>query len=373
MNSPFPFVSVKGDVRTRGRQYGEAVPERIARSAAHYRVELEKIGADAARQRTLIGEAAEEIAGFDRDQVATIAAIAEGAGVSVDDVVLINARTEVIAKARQLARQEIIDPAEGECTTAVILPERSATGRLIHAHNWDWTPDARETTVILRETNEAGLTYLTFVEAGGLARYGLNSSGVTLTGNYLSSDRDYSQTGVPLSCIRRAALEQDHLAVAMQVVAATPKSCSSNMILSQKGWAIDFECVPNESFYVMPANGLLTHANHFESPVALGKIREMGLRNAVDTYYRSSRMRSLLEQSGEKIGSEDVKRILADDWATPYSICRPIRETLSGGQTATVASIVMDPEEGTMDVATMPSHGVRYVRYSMDGDPHHLQ
>ncbi|WP_116082160.1 C45 family peptidase [Tropicimonas sp. IMCC34011] len=372
MNKPFPFVSVEGDVRTRGHKYGQAVPERIARSAAHYRSELEKIGADDARQRTLINEAAEEIARFDPDQVAAIEGIAQGAGVSIDDIVLINARTEVIAKARQLARQEIIDPAEGECTTAVILPNRSATGTLIHAHNWDWTPDASETTVILRETTEAGLTYLTFVEAGGLARYGLNSAGVTLTGNYLSSDRDYCQAGVPLSCIRRKALEQEHLAVAMQVVAASPKSCSSNMILTQKGWAIDFECVPDESFPLMPVDDLLTHANHFESPVALGKVREMGLRNAVDTYYRSSRMRSLLEQSGEKISVDDAKRILADDWATPYSICRPVREALSGGQTATVASIVMDPEERTMDVATMPSQGVRYVRYSMDRDPQPL-
>jgi len=34
-------------------------------------------------------------------------------------------------------------------------------------------------------------------EAGGLARSGFNSAGVAITANYLESDRDYRQLGVP--------------------------------------------------------------------------------------------------------------------------------------------------------------------------------
>jgi len=349
-------------------QYGRAVPGRIAHSARHYRGELDKIGTPAATQAALIKEFADQIQQFDPTHTEEMRGIAEGAGCAFDDVALINARTEVIAKARLLARMGNLDPAEGECTAALVMPERSATGTLIHAHNWDWEPDACDSTIVLRATLESGVTFLTLVEAGGLARHGINSAGIGLTGNYLSSDRDYTQSGVPLSSVRRAVLSQQHVAIAMQLIAATPKACSSNMIVSQNGWVIDFECAPDESFTLLPQDGLLTHSNHFMSEVALGKLREAGLKNAVDTYYRAWRVRQLLDACGPRIAVADVRRALADDWATPYSVCRPPRGTLTGGRSATVATIVLDPAGLTMDIAAMPSFGQFFTRYGLEGE-----
>ncbi len=363
--TPFPLISISGAPHARGLQYGQATPERIAHSARHYRAELDRIGTSAADQTRLIEECTAAIASFEPDHIEEMRGIAQGSGVSFDDVVLINARTEVIAKARLQRNIEALDPADGECTAALVSPSRSATGKLIQAHNWDWDPDARDSTIVLRVTLESGLVLMTIVEAGGLARHGVNSAGIGMTGNYLSCDRDYTKTGVPLSSIRRAALSQEHVAIAMKLLAATPKSCSSNMIVTQHGWAIDFECVPDESFPLMPENGILTHSNHFMSEVAQTKVREAGMKNAVDTFYRASRTRELLEACGEKITEDDVKRVLADDWATPYSICRPPRGTLTGGRSATVATFFVDGEAGTMDIAVMPSFGQTFTRYAL--------
>jgi len=366
--APFPLVSISGAPFERGVQYGRAVPERIAHSARHYRGELDKIGTPAATQAALIKEFADQIQKFDPAHTEEMRGIAQGAGCAFDDVALINARTEVIAKARLLAKMGNLDPAEGECTAALVMPGRSATGTLIHAHNWDWEPDACDSTIVLRATLESGVTFLTLVEAGGLARHGFNSAGIGLTGNYLSSDRDYTQSGVPLSSVRRAVLSQQHVAIAMQLIAATPKACSSNMIVSQNGWVIDFECAPDESFTLLPQDGLLTHSNHFMSEVALGKLREAGLKNAVDTYYRAWRVRQLLDACGPRITVADVRRALADDWATPYSVCRPPRGTLTGGRSATVATIVLDTAGLTMDIAAMPSFGQIFTRYGLEGE-----
>ncbi|MBD9474135.1 acyl-CoA--6-aminopenicillanic acid acyltransferase [Achromobacter sp. ACM01] len=366
--APFPLVSISGAPFERGVQYGRAVPERIARSARHYRGELDKIGTSMAAQAALIKEFADQIQKFDPAHTEEMRGIAQGAGCAFDDVALINARTEVIAKARLLAKMGNLDPAEGECTAALVMPGRSATGTLIHAHNWDWEPDACDSTIVLRATLESGITFLTLVEAGGLARHGFNSAGIGLTGNYLSSDRDYTQTGVPLSSVRRAVLCQQHVAIAMQLIAATPKACSSNMIVSQNGWVIDFECAPDESFTLLPQDGLLTHSNHFMSEVALGKLREAGLKNAVDTYYRAWRVRQLLDACGPRITVTDVRRALADDWATPYSVCRPPRGTLTGGRSATVATLVLDTAGLTMDIAAMPSFGQFFTRYGLEGE-----
>lgn len=372
MQTPFPFVSISGAPFERGRQYGMAVPERIAHSAKHYRGELKKIGTSPELQDSLIHEFAAQIEGFRPEHTEEMRGIASGSGSSFEDIVLINARTEVIAKARKLASQAVIDPAEGECTALVVMPERSASASMIHAHNWDWEPDAKDSTIILRVRyeGETPFTLITLVEAGGLARHGFNSAGIALTGNYISCDRDYTQSGVPLSSIRRAALEQQYVALSMQLLAATPKACSSNMIVSQDGWVIDFECAPDESFIVMPENGLLTHSNHFMSPVALSKIRDAGLRNAVDTFYRAWRVRQLSEECGAPISVTDVRRILADTWATPYSVCRPPRGTLTGGRTATVATIIINPEERSMDIAAMPSFGQSFTRYTIDDEPY---
>lgn len=366
--APFPLVSISGKPFDRGVQYGQAVPGRIAHSAQHYRNELTKLGMSDTRQSVLIAEFAAQIEGFDPTHTEEMRGIAEGSGSAFDDVVLINARTEVIAKARLLAKMGNLDPAEGECTAALVMPARSATGNLIHAHNWDWDPDACDSTIVLRVTLENSVTFLTLVEAGGLARHGFNSAGIGLTGNYLSSDRDYTQSGVPLSSVRRAALSQEHVAISMQLIAATPKACSSNMIVSQAGWVMDFECAPDESFPLLPQDGLLTHSNHFMSEVALGKLREAGLKNAVDTYYRAWRVRQLLDVCGPKISVADVRRALADDWATPYSVCRPPRGTLTGGRSATVATLIMDTAACTMDIAVMPSFGQSFTRYGLTGE-----
>src|SRR5205085_7048949 len=139
------------------------------------------------------------------------------------------------------------DESDG-CTGVVALPGATRDGKLIHAQNWDWKAECAETAVVLRIRRDDGPDVLTFVEAGGLARSGMNSVGIAVTANYLESDRDYSQIGVPLALIRRKILDSEHVALAMRSVYATPKSASNNMIVSHKeGVAIDFECAPDET------------------------------------------------------------------------------------------------------------------------------
>ena len=62
---------------------------------------------------------------------------------------------------------------------------------------------------------------MTFTEAGALGRCGFNAVGIAITANYLESDRDYRQVGVPLALIRRKVLESEHVALAMRTVYCT--------------------------------------------------------------------------------------------------------------------------------------------------------
>jgi hypothetical protein len=166
-------------------------------------------------------------------------------------------------------------------------------------------------------------------------------------------------------------LEQRHFAMAVRAVAATPKACSNNMMLSTaEGFGIDFECAPDEVFPIYPTDGLIVHANHWVSPVALAKLKDAGLLG--DSFYRDWRVRKLLGaklQEGGKISPDDLKAAFFDDFAAPFAVCRPVLPNSAGDLSATVAMIIMDTTAGTMDVAPLPAHCRDFTRYSLRQAP----
>jgi len=374
---PFPFLSVSGSPYERGRQHGRALAARVRHSADLYGGTLDKLGFGGARGIELIRKFAVQIEGCGAHYIEEMRGIADGASLAFEQVVMINARTEVIAEARRLAGASqqaaaALAPKDG-CTGAVIQPRRSDSGRLIHGQNWDWRAECAETAIVLRVRRDDGPDFLTFVEAGGLARSGLNAAGIAITANYLRCDRDYTQTGVPLALIRRKVLEQQHFALAIQAVAATPKACANNMMLSHvDGVCIDFECAPDESFSVLPSDGLLVHANHFVSTAALSKLRDTGLAQSPDSAYRDMRVRDHLEAAGNSLTPDDLKRAFFDDFGKPYSVCRPPRPGSHDDLSATVAMVVMEPAAGWMDVAPLPALNRVFTRYSLAAEPHTL-
>ena len=372
MVEPFPFIDVSGSPYERGRQHGAAVPARVKRSIELYGGQLVDLGYDTVAKSRLIAEFAREIEAFGAHYVEEMRGIADGAGVTLEDIVMVNARTEVMAKAR-LEKAKPVEAGEeldDGCTGAVILPERSATGELIHGQNWDWKAECAETAIVLRVRRDDGPDFLTFVEAGGLARCGMNAAGVSITANYLESERDFTQAGVPLALIRRKVLEQEHFAMAMKAVATTPKACSNNMMLSTvAGFAIDFECAPDEAFPIYPADGLIVHANHWVGSIALTKIKDTGIPRVPESFYRDWRVRKLLDEAGRKLSVADLKNAFFDDFLSPYAVCRPPRPNETGNLSATVSMVIMQPAKGIMEVAPLPALNRQFTRYSLTDDP----
>jgi isopenicillin-N N-acyltransferase like protein len=344
MVEPFPLIEVTGPPRERGRQYGRQAAERIALGIRHYSQQLagSRFGDSAIAE--FVHAYLPHIEAFEPAYVEEMRGIAEGAGVDFESVAMLNARTEILKLGR--------DPA----LRRRLAGEEACTG--------------------VRVRRDDGPDLLTFTEAGGLARSGFNAAGVAITANYLECDRDYRRPGVPLALIRRKVLESQHLALAMRCVYSTPKSAANNMIVShaEGGVAIDFECAPDETFQVHPEQGLLVHANHFVSPVALTKLRDTGIATTPDSLYRDVRVRTLLAPQIARLTREAVKAALLDDFATPWSVCRPPRPGVTGVMTATVAMVVMEPALGVMEIAPLPALGGRFTEYQLEvvaSAPHH--
>lgn len=365
--TPFPLIDLAGPPRERGRTYGTAAAARIHRSAEIYLTAFERLHLGAARVRELVGTLIPIIDRFEPAYLEEMRGIAEGAHCPLDHVVVVNARTELLAQARRPAdAAPTPDPPDG-CTGAVVLPAAAAGKKLLHGQNWDWRAECAETGVVLRIVRDDGPTVLTFTEAGGLARCGMNSAGVALTANFLGSDRDGRAPGVPLVLLRRRALESPHFALGIQTIYATPKWVSNNIMLSHAGGAaLDIESAPDESFLLQPDDGLLVHANHFESLAALAKLKETGLPSTPDSAYRAQRVRGLLAPKRGAIGVDDLKAAFFDDFASPYAVCRPPRPAATGDNlSATVMMIVMQPASGWMEICPLPALHRTFTRYTL--------
>ena len=361
----FPLVEVAGTPYERGLQQGRAVPERVLGTVALYRAQLERRGVNSDELIALARGMMPVIAAFDAGFLEEMRGIADGAGVSLEDIIVGNCRTEMMFGYADLKKAR--DALDDGCTGIIVLPEASASGRLMHAHNWDWREECNDTGIILKVRREDGPSILTFTEAGTLGRHGFNSAGVSLSGNFLTSDRDYKRPGnVPLALIRRKMLEAPSIAAAMKVLWSTTRFASNNLMLAQaEGEAVNLECAPDEIFWIAPEDGLLVHANHWLCPVARGKLRDLGLVNSPDSLYRQRRVTDALRRSPGKIDWPLVKAALADRFNSPDSVLRSPKPAAFDSISATVATTLMDPAAGVMWVARKPYAGIEFVEYRL--------
>jgi isopenicillin-N N-acyltransferase-like protein len=365
--APFPLIDLAGSPRERGRLHGKAAADRLRRGAKMYVESLAKSGVDWKELERRADAMVPVVEAFDAAYVEEMRGIAEGANEPFAAVMLMNARTEMVAAAR---RQQAHKHFPDGCTAALALPQASADGVLLHGQNWDWRAECAETAVLLRIRSQDGPDILTFTEAGGLARSGLNSAGIGLTANALDCDRDYQRgAGVPLPFIRRKVLESAYLANAVQTIMATPKLGSNHMAVSHCGGeAFGFECAPDETFWLAPEDGIYVHANHWISPAAQAKVKDTGIAETPCTIYRDKRVREHLVPKRGKLALDDLREAFFDDWGSPWSVCRPPRLNPRGVMVATSAMILMRPGEGHLEACPMPALNRQFTTYSLTPD-----
>ena len=257
------------------------------------------------------------------------------------------------------------------CTGAIALPGATADGRLLHAQNWDWRDECADTAIVLRVRPDRGPAMLTFVEAGLLARCGMNANGVALTGNFLQCEHDFARPGTPAPFVRRAILASAGLSEAVEVALNAKLSFSANMMLSQAfgdsdGEAIDIEATPVEAFWVAPDRDLLIHSNHFLSSAAQAKVRDVGLLDTPDSIYRDIRVRRHLLRRHGNIDRDTMIAALQDRFGAPRAVCRSPVSGPGGSSSSTVATVVMDAAAGRMWVAPRPYGPHVFTEYSLD-------
>jgi isopenicillin-N N-acyltransferase-like protein len=341
-------VRVEGTSYQRGRQYGRQAAARVRLSVqayqqtfAHYAGwDWPTVRREALRFEAPIGE-------FRPAYLDELRGIADGAGLDLADVLAINVRTEVMysAKARQAPRTRTLLPAE--CSAFAVVPAPGQKTPAIIGQNWDWLLHSAQTLVVLEVRQDDGPDFVTVVEAGLLAKTGMNAAGLGLVTNALVTDADIGEPGLPYHVLLRAVLDCATVTDALEALQAGPRSSSANYLLAHaSGAALDIEAAPGDFtrlYPLFPEEGVLLHTNHFLAP-GTGLARDNAPTDLALWAMPSSTIRlQRLLAAGTARTLDDFGALLTDHADYPRSICaHPDPACHPCEQTATIASVLMD-------------------------------
>jgi len=363
----FPLIEVSGSARERGQQHGLQAKARIARSIATYARLFAYCGIDWQGAQRLGAGYREVIGDLDPALLAEIEGIAAGAGRHADEILALNARTEILPPSypgephpdrNRIAAANVKNgvPDWGECTAVAVKPAQSTTGTTLLAQNWDWLGAQRAALVLLRVRSAGGASCLTLTEAGMLAKIGLNQRGFGVCLNILRSSDDGSHPGVPVHVLLRALLGCDSVADAIAFASKLTFGASSNVLCADaSGDTAALEFSPRGLEVVRGADAALCHTNHFLAPAAAK--HQATLAPSLSTVPRLERITALTSAHQGKFSSADLQRMLRDESDGYLSICRrPDPAFAPEVCIETVASVVMDLGERVMHIAPdMPS------------------
>jgi isopenicillin-N N-acyltransferase like protein len=345
-------IRVEGTHYERGRQYGAQARAQVHLSVqAYQRVFAHYAGWDWPSVRRAAAAFEAPIAAFRPAYLDEMRGIADGAGLDAADVLAINVRTEVMyaAKARQAPLAARARELPAECSAFAVVPAPRAAGgqaATLIGQNWDWLLHSAQTLIVLEARPDDGPAFVTVVEAGLLAKVGLNAAGLGLVTNALVTDADTGAPGLPYHVLLRAILDCATVTEALGVLQAGMRSSSANYLIAHaSGAALDVEAAPGDFtrlYPQFPGHGLLLHTNHFLSP-RLHPV-DVSLWAMPSSAVRLQRLRAGATGCAAGSGTLDgFRALLADHADYPHSICyHPDPRDHPLEQGATIASVLMD-------------------------------
>src|SRR5581483_137579 len=263
--------------------------------------------------RQVASEFMSPIESFSSSIASEIRGVAAGARLTVEDVLALNARTELmygLGAARA-----------GECTSFYVGP-RATDDHVVLAQNWDWLEQCDETTILLEvDQGEDRPNFITLVEAGLVGKMGFNSAGIGVVVNLLVSNRDQGERLVPVHVLLRRILDAKSIEEAVATLAGTLRASSGNyMIASSNGTAVNVEAGPggiDTLSIIHPTDMLLWHANDFTCAVGL---IDLGHERMPDSQVRYASIGTQLReyQRGARTG---IKPLLSLHEGFPGSVC----------------------------------------------------
>lgn len=262
----FPILNLTGNAFQRGRAHGVQARVQVAGSVRNYKALFAACGIDWTTAQRRAERFRDIIAGCG-DLVDEIEGIANGSGFQVNEILVLNCRTEILPPTFLGAHNANASVDAGECTSFAIDGTRCADGHTRVAQNWDWIGSQRNNVIILCVKHDDGNPwpdYLTITEAGIIAKIGVNEHGVGIGLNILRADNDRETLGIPVHIFQRLALDCKSVDDVTALAKSLKFAASSNAILGDAtGNVASLEYGPNGAAVIESDQGVVAHTNHF--------------------------------------------------------------------------------------------------------------
>lgn len=337
------FRSTSTEPAERGAEFGRVHADQIAATVARYQALFDRVAGRAFDMAEPGRQALAQIRAFAPPLHREIVAMAEAAGLAVEVLGAINARTEILADLGAALR--------GECSTVVKVEPWSA--RALAVQTWDWYAEFGSQWLVWEIPQADGGLTTTVTECGIVGKAGVNRRGLGLHFNILHHQRDGGPLGVPVHVLARWLLDScSDINAAIQLLNRAPVSASSALtvigVADGASSVVSVEIHPGGPGLVLPAaDGLLVHTNHFLS--AQASLGDTEPRAYPDTLIRHELL--LRRLSGR--ADLDVAAILAalnNHLGGSAALCsHPNPQQPLAGQYATLACIVLDVAQGTLE------------------------
>lgn len=239
-----------------------------------------------------------------------IEGIASGAGQAAEELFALNARTEIIAGSFR-----------PECSVVGFSGGQGESDAWI-AQNWDWHMDLRAARVLWEVHPPSGPSFLTVTEAGILAKLGVNSAGLGVLLNLLSTETDGGTDGIPIHAALRLVLSTCHDVDEGRALLESLQFCASSAVslVDSSGALVTLEVWPGGINAIEPAsNGFLTHTNHFCRSIE--PARDMVAEQYPDSVARQRCLDQRILHLTDQTHYTAATRLLRSHEGRPHSVC----------------------------------------------------
>jgi isopenicillin-N N-acyltransferase like protein len=355
--APPPLVEVQGTHREMGCQIGEACREQVQHSIENAHLLIDQsystlgLTWDGAtiQSRKYLPFAEERYPQY----VDEMRGIAEGANVSFDDVMVLNAMEAVTMDALHLTR----------CTSMAVNEERTADGHVLAAHNEDWVPEDENDVYVISAKPRDEPPFLAMTYGGLLANVGFNAYGIAqLIDSVYPND---SRIGIPRLVVSRAVLASRRLSGAIGRTLISHRAAGYNhLLLHESGEIYSVEVSARKFEILHGTDGYMVHTNHYLSRTMKEIENEPEeLISSRVRYFRANRL--LRQNSAHSIKS--MQAIQKDHVNLPNSICNHNIDGIDPlDRESTIAAMIIDLTSREMHIAWGNPCQNAYHTYHLD-------
>lgn len=352
--SRYRIVRVSGDHVQRAHQYGYEARAEIRLTRDGYERAFAIKGITWGEAETLARNYLPFIDAWRPDLLEEIEGIASGSGLTFDEVLTLNCRTEVLWSAARLGADRLAEHFRGECSSFALEPSSTTDRTTLVGQNWDWLDTLSGGIIVLEVDRPEEPNYVTIVEAGLLAKTALNQRGIGLALNTLVSSLDGGKAGIPFHFLIRDLVDSEYVSDAVAKLGSVVRASSGNYVVgSGDGGVLNIEVAPGDTrhvFPILPRNGAVVHTNHFLSRLHTGF--DLAPAHMGDSYIRFSRMARRIQDETTPLSLDAIKNVLGDHTDAPSSICcHPDTRSDADTQWATLAAVIMNPANRQMHLA----------------------